>query len=64
MKQHTKGIIYALNAAFILGIMGVVSKLLGEHLQPVEIIFYRNVVAVILVLGALFSIRKLYLLKT
>ena len=43
MQQNTKGIIYALNAAFILGVMGVVAKLLGEHLKPTEIIFYRNI---------------------
>ena len=64
MQQNTKGIIYALNAAFILGVMGVVAKLLGEHLKPTEIIFYRNIVAVILVLVALFFIKKFYLLKT
>jgi drug/metabolite transporter (DMT)-like permease len=64
MTQHTKGIVYALSAAFILGLMGVVAKLLGNHLSPLDIIFYRNIVAVILVLISLFFIKKLYLLKT
>jgi drug/metabolite transporter (DMT)-like permease len=59
-----KGVINALSAAIMLTTMNMVAKLMSVVHDPVEITFYRNLVAIILLLAGLAILGKLYLLKT
>lgn len=59
-----KGVLFALAAAAMLSSMNMFGKLLGTLHNPIEITFYRNVIALILLLGGLFFIKKLFLVKT
>lgn len=59
-----KGILFALAAAVMLSSMNMFGKLLGTLHGPVEITFYRNIIALVLLIGVLFFIKKLYLLRT
>ena len=59
-----KGICFALSAAAMLASMNMFAKLLGTIHDPVEITFYRNLVALVLLLIGLLSLRKIKLIKT
>lgn len=64
MNNTLLGICFALSAALMLSTMNVVAKLLGQYIGPIEITFYRNVVSIILLIGLIFIIKKIHLLKT
>lgn len=59
-----KGVGYALCAACMLSSMNMFGKLMSAVHDPVEITFYRNLVALILLLAGLTFLGKLSLLKT
>lgn len=48
----------------MLSTMNVLAKILGQYIGPVEITFFRNIVSIILLITALFFIKKLSHLKT
>lgn len=58
------GVGFALCAAAMLSTMNMFGKLLGSVHDPVEITFYRNLVAIIILLIGLAVLGKLSLLKT
>ncbi len=58
------GVINALLTAFFIASMNLFGKLLGDNHNAVEITFYRNLIALFLLLVGLVLFRKLYLLKT
>lgn len=59
-----KGVFHALTAAIMLTTMNMFAKLMSAVHDPVEITFYRNLVAIILLLIGLAALKKLHLLKT
>jgi len=59
-----KGVLFALAAALCLASMNMIAKLLSAHLGPIEITFYRNIIALLLLVIGLISLRQLSLLKT
>lgn len=59
-----QGVLYALVAAAMLTTMNMFAKLMSVIHNPVEITFYRNLIAIILLLAGLVILRKLHLLKT
>jgi len=59
-----KGVLFALAAAAMLSSMNMFGKLLGAYQDPIEVTFYRNLIALILLVGGLFFLKKLYLVKT
>jgi drug/metabolite transporter (DMT)-like permease len=64
-KDHPiQGVAFALSAAIMLSTMNMFAKLLGEFYSPIEISFYRNIIAIVLLLGGLAVLGKLSLLKT
>ena len=60
LDNPIKGIFFALAAALMLASMNMFAKLLGNYLGPIEITFYRNLVAMALLLIRLVGIRKIY----
>lgn len=59
-----KSIACALSAACLLSIMNVVSKTLTETLNPIEVTFWRNLVALILLVPIVLAFKKQHLFKT
>lgn len=59
-----QGVLYALAAAVMLTTMNMFAKLMSAVHDPVEITFYRNLIAIILLLIGLVALGKLHLLKT
>ena len=62
--EPLKGVAYALSAAFMLSTMNMIAKMIGAFYGPIEITFYRNIVAIILLVIGLAVLGKLSLLKT
>lgn len=58
------GVAYALGAALMLASMSMISKLLSQWFDPVEITFYRNLVALILIVAGMVAFKKYHLFKT
>ena len=59
-----RGVLHALTAAIMLTTMNMFAKLMSVIHSPVEITFYRNLIAIILLLVGLACLKKLHLLKT
>ena len=68
LKSIDKGILFMLFSALISALNGAVAKVLSESMDPLEVVFYRNLLGVIIILFSLkkFSVSidtsKLYLL--
>jgi len=56
VKLIDKGILFMLLSAFIGALSGAVAKLLSDTMDPIEIVFYRNLLGVIIVL---YSLKKI-----
>ena len=54
-KSMDKGILFMLLSAMIAAFSGAVAKVLSETMDPIEIVFYRNFLGVIIIL---FSLKK------
>ena len=68
MPYHTQklfiGILCAIAASFLLALLNVCSKILTQQLDPVMIAFWRNAVALPILLIGIIAFGKLHLLKT
>ncbi|MEM6811695.1 MAG: DMT family transporter [Pseudomonadota bacterium] len=64
LNRPLLGIFYACLAALMLASMNMFAKMLGDFYGPIDITFYRNIVAIILLLTGMAIFRKLYLIKT
>jgi len=51
-----KGVLFMLLSALISALNGAVSKVLSESMDPIEVVFYRNLLGVIIIL---FSLKKI-----
>lgn len=58
------GVGFALGAAIMLASMNMFAKLLSDLHDPIEITFWRNLIAMTLLLIGLIGLKKLHLLKT
>ncbi len=56
LKLIDKGILFMLLSALISALNGAVAKILSETMDPIEIVFYRNFLGVIIIL---FSLKKI-----
>jgi len=68
MSGHTQklyvGILCAIAASFLLALLNVCSKILTEQLDPVMIGFWRNVVALPILIIGMVAFKKMHLIKT
>jgi len=68
MTQHTQklyvGIICAIIASFLLALLNVCSKILTEQLDPVMVAFWRNVIALPILIIGMLIFGKIHLMKT
>lgn len=55
LKSMDRGILFMLLSALISALNGAVAKILSESMDPVEIVFYRNLIGVIIIL---YSLKK------
>jgi drug/metabolite transporter (DMT)-like permease len=55
LKSIDKGVLFMLLSAMIAAFSGAVAKVLSESMDPIEIVFYRNFLGVIIIL---FSLKK------
>ncbi|MFA9374223.1 MAG: DMT family transporter [Poseidonibacter sp.] len=55
LKTMDKGILFMLLSAFIAALSGAVAKVLSETMDPIEIVFYRNLLGVMIIL---YSFKK------
>ena len=68
LKLMDKGILFMLLSAFFGALNGAVAKVLSESMDPIEIVFYRNLLGVLIILYSLkkipvsINISKLHLL--
>lgn len=68
LKLMDKGILFMLLSAFFGALNGAVAKILSESMDPIELVFYRNLLGVIIILYSLkripvsLNISKLHLL--
>ena len=68
LKLMDKGILFMLLSAFFGALNGAVAKVLSESMDPIEIVFYRNLLGVLIILYTLkkipvnINISKLHLL--
>ena len=68
LKSIDKGVLFMLLSALISALNGAVAKILSETMDPIEVVFYRNLLGVIIILYSLkkipvsFDISKLHLL--
>lgn len=68
LKLMDKGVLFMLVSAFMGSLSGAVAKVLSETMDPIEIVFYRNLLGVIIILYSFkrvsvsFNISKLHLL--
>ena len=56
LKTIDKGILFMLLSALISALNGAVAKILSETMDPIEVVFYRNFLGVIIIL---YSLKKL-----
>ena len=63
-QSLNKGIISALIAALFLSLMNVVAKILLVELDPITISFWRNLIALTILIIGLFVFKKTHLIKT
>lgn len=54
-KSMDKGVLFMLLSALISALNGAVAKLLSETMDPIEVVFYRNLLGVLIIL---YSIKK------
>jgi len=59
-----KSVACALGAAVLLSGMNVISKIMVEYLDPVEIAFWRNLLALVILLPVIMAVKRWDLLKT
>lgn len=57
LKLIDKGVLFMLLSALLGAVNGALAKLLSESMDPIEIVFYRNLIGVIIIL---FSIKKFH----
>lgn len=57
IKQIDKGVLFMLASAFIGALNGAVAKLLSQSMDPIEIVFYRNLLGVIIILYSLNKVK-------
>lgn len=60
----TAGVSYALGAAIMLASMNMMAKILSAWFSPVEITFYRNVIALLLLVGGMAVFGRIALVNT
>jgi drug/metabolite transporter (DMT)-like permease len=56
LKSIDKGVLFMLLSALIATLSGAVAKVLSETMDPIEIVFYRNLLGVVIIL---FSLKKI-----
>jgi len=68
MSGHTQklyiGIFCAIIASFLLALLNVCSKILTEQLDPIMIGFWRNVIALPILIIGMITFKKIHLMKT
>ena len=55
LKSMDRGVLFMLLSALISALNGAAAKMLSESMDPIEIVFYRNLIGVIIIL---FSLKK------
>jgi len=55
LKSMDRGVLFMLLSALISALNGAVAKILSESMDPIEVVFYRNLIGVIIIL---FSLKK------
>ncbi len=58
LKLMDRGVLFMLLSAFIAALSGAVAKILSETMDPIEIVFYRNLLGVLIIL---YSFKKKFL---
>ena len=53
LKSIDKGILFMLLSALISALNGAVAKILSETMDPIEVVFYRNFLGVLIILFTL-----------
>lgn len=56
LKSMDKGVLFMLASAFIGALNGAVAKVLSESMDPIEVVFYRNLLGVLILL---YSFKKI-----
>lgn len=63
-KSMDKGVLFMLLSALISALNGAVAKLLSETMDPIEVVFYRNLLGVLIILYSIKNLKlKLILLN-
>lgn len=57
LKNIDKGVLFMLLSALIGALNGAVAKLLSQSMDPIEIVFYRNLLGVLIILYSLNKVR-------
>jgi len=55
LKSMDRGVLFMLLSALISALNGAIAKILSESMDPIEVVFYRNLIGVIIIL---FSLKK------